>query len=94
MKEIKITALNEKGKNALKQHYDESRKLRIIHKITFKQLGFRQKIESTDPFILFLEIKNKYFRNVLGPEKFKNQIIETMSKNGANPKDYKIEVIE
>jgi len=92
MKSITITAITEKGTKALKQQYDESRKLRIIHKIQFKAMGYKQTLESTKPFTLRIDITNKYFQNVLEEDKFKKQIQEAMEQNGATSKDYKTEV--
>lgn len=92
MKSIEITALNKQGKAALKQHYEESKKLRLVHKIQMKAMGYKQTLMSTDPYKLRVLITNKYFQATLEPKKFKQQIYEALKSNGATKKDFKLEV--
>ncbi len=92
MKSVTITATTKKGTKALKQQYDESRKLKLLHRLQFKAMGYKQTLESTEPFTLRIDITNKGFQNILQPEQFKQQIHEGIQSNGATKKDYKIEV--
>ena len=93
MKEIIITAKSEAGVGALKTHFEESIKLSKVHKVQFRLMGFRQEVVSEDPFTLKISITNSYYRQVLRPESFLVQIHEALASNGANSKDYDVEVI-
>ena len=92
MKSVTITSLTAKGSSALRQHYEESRKIRLVHKIQFKAMGYKQTVVTEEPFTLRIEITNQYFRNVLEPKQFTKQINKAMKDNGANKEDYKLEV--
>lgn len=91
MRSVTITGLTKKGEDALRIHWEESRKLRLIHKVTFRSMGYSQEVIKEKPFTLRLNINNKYFQQLLTPEKFIPEIENTLIKNGANKEDFKIE---
>jgi len=93
LKEIKIITKTESGEKALKQHYEESLKLRTIHKIKWRAMGYKQEVTKTKPYTMTLSVTNKYFQMVLNPIDFKKQIKKALKENGAtNIKDYDIKV--
>ena len=83
MKEVIITTTTKKGEEALKQHYGESLKLRSLHKIQFRAMGYKQEIVSEKPFTMGIKITNKYFQMVLDPKDFKKKIKRALKENGA-----------
>lgn len=92
MKEIRITAKTKKGEEALRKHYEESKKIRLIHKITFRQMGYRQTIVCPDPYTLVIDITNPYFQSMLKEDKFTEEIHTAMKENGATQKDYEVKI--
>jgi len=93
MKEIKIITTTKAGEKALKQHYEESLKLKGVHKIKWRAMGYKQEVISIKPYTMLISITNKYFQTVLNPIDFKKQIKKALKENGAtNNKDYDIKV--
>jgi len=93
MKRCKIIAKTEAGAKAIKQHYKESFKLRLVHKIQFKAMGYKQIIEKLNPYTLVIEITNNYFQMVLDPNDFKKKVKTALKENGAkNNTDYIIKI--
>lgn len=94
MKSVTITALSLKGDFALRKHLEECNKVGIVHRISFKRLGYRQTKVSDNPFTLLIEVTNPYFQSVLRKEAFCDEIDRALLINGAGKEDYKIEVKE
>ena len=93
MKSITIKAITTKGKAALEQHFQESQKLRIVHRLTFKKMGFRQEIISDDPHTLEISITNPYFQSVMQKGQMLKEVHKALKKNGADKnKDYQVQV--
>ena len=64
MREVKIITKTRNGELALKEHYVESLKLKTIHKIQFRAMGYKQEILEEKPFTMVITIKNKYFQKL------------------------------
>lgn len=94
MKEIKITALTEPAVKAIRQNMEESKKLRMAHRMQFKMMGYRQDIVCEDPVVLSITLTNSRFRQLVQAEDIVRKAKEMMLKNGASEEDYTIEVIE
>jgi len=92
MKELKIQSITSKGEAALKQHWEESKKIKLLHKFTFKKLGYKQELLSENPFIILLSITNPYFQVILKEQDMINKVKEGLKEFGAKIKtDYFIE---
>lgn len=92
MKKIIITAVNENGTSALKQHWKESKKMPLRLRIVFKASGYKQELVSKEPYTLSLLINNSKFQNKHYINLFKMEIQQAMEKNGANKEDYVIRI--
>jgi len=90
LQEVIINAVTEKGKDALKQHYEESKKLRNQTKL--KAIGIKQSLVSENPYTIMLQIINKRLQQLLEPETFVGQIEKALEENGATKDDYTIGV--
>lgn len=93
MTKIVIEALNKKGHAAIKQHWDETKKLSLRNRMIFKTAGYKQQLESKDPFTLSLVMNNRHSKNYLFVDLIKGEIKKAFKQNGANEEDYKIEVV-
>lgn len=94
MKEVIIKALNLRGKKALEQNIEESKKVKWLQKRKFKQMGYEQIVINTEPLTLTIKINNPHFQQVLDKKTFMFQIINTLEKNGAEEGDFELEVLE
>ena len=92
MRTVKITSLTEKGKDAIKGHYEESKKLGMKHKLALKSMGIRQILVSENPYTLVVEITNSRLQRLLNPDTFILEIEKALGENGATSNDYLIEV--
>jgi len=90
---IKITALTDKGKTALQQHIDETRKLKRTERAMQKILGIVHTVVNQDPLTVEIEIRNKRLVSVVKTKHLIQEIDETMENNGASTEDYKVEVV-
>lgn len=94
MKEIKIISITEKGSKAINQHIEETKKLKLVHKLMYKKLGHRQYISNENPLTLSFQITNPYLQTMLKKNQVLSEINKALKKNGAIKNiDYKIEVL-
>lgn len=95
MREIKITALTEKGKEAIKGHLEESAKLKWHERMMFKNLGYVQEVISKEPFIFVLELRKKIYQQLVRGSDMATQLANTLHENGATKDiDYTMEVVD
>ncbi len=93
MNKIKITAKTERGKEALEQHINDSRKMGFRKKAMMKVIGISQKITVTNPLTLEVCFTNKRISQVIHPEHFTAEIYKFMESFGVEKdKDYCVEV--
>lgn len=85
MIKVILRAKSRQGREALEQHYNESRALK---------LGITQKLISKEPYTLQVTL-SKHLSAILKEEHIRLGITEAMKKNGAKEViDYNIEVLK
>jgi len=89
MKEILIKALNEKGKECLREHHHQ--KLPMKQKMLFKAMGYSQLLLEEDPYILCLRVCNKRMEEPKHLESLQAEIIKGFPDIELNV-DYSVEV--
>lgn len=89
---MKITIIpkNKKGKKALEIHKDEIKKMSFKDRLIMKASGIKHDL-TKDGFVV-IELTNKYSCNPAYVELVKTEIINSLLQNGAEQKDYTIEV--
>lgn len=90
---IRITAKTEKGKEALSQHLEETKKLKPHQKAMQKMIGVVHTVTSQDPLIVQIDIRNKKLSAVVNPKHLIQEIVDTMHNNGATEEDYEVMVV-
>lgn len=90
---IRITAKTQRGTEALMKHYEEVLKLNRPQKIMQKAIGIIHTIENTDPLTIEIEIRNKRLSSIIKPEHIIREVKDTLFDNGAEEKDYLVEVL-
>jgi len=86
-----IKAKNEKGREALAQHWKESKKLSIKQKLIFKTAGYKHTFIDKDT--IELEINNRHTSNPIFIDLIKQQIRDAFLLNGASTEDFEIEEV-
>ena len=93
MKEIKVTAINNKGNKALKQHCDEFKKMKFKDRLVFKVAGYKHTILSEDPYSIVLSATNRHVSNPVFVDLIRGEIQKALEENGAKADvDFKVEV--
>lgn len=93
MKEIKIKALTEPGKKAIKQHIKEFKKMKFKDKLIFKTAGYRHEVVSEDPPEVMLVANNRHTANPMFVDLIIGEIKKALKENGAEfETDYSIKV--
>jgi hypothetical protein len=88
---ITITAKTNKGKKALEQHWNESKKMDFKARAMFKILGYSQKIISPLPVTIELKTNNNQVANPKFLLLMLDVIEDSLKQNGAEgEKDYTI----
>lgn len=92
MKNFLIKAITEKGAAAIKQHWKESKKVKIRDRLILKAAGYKHELTSEDPFTILLTVNNRHINSPNYIELVKEQINTALKKNGASKEDYLLEV--
>lgn len=91
MKKYIIRELTKKGHMAIKAHVDEFKKMPLRQKMIFRTAGYKQEVISRKPYLLVLNVLNKYSSNAIFLDLIKKQITDTLRENGAKEnKDYEV----
>lgn len=77
---IVITAKTSSGDKALKQHWEEAKKMSFREKLTMKALGIKHELTNEDPFTITLSCKAT---NIYIIEGAKEEIRKALKANGA-----------
>lgn len=94
IKAIKIIGVTETGVKAIQNNIIDFQKVRG-DKLMFKMLGFEKFVESEEPYIFTIRIKNPHFQKLLRPEHLLFEIENALKDYGAKKNiDYKVEVEE
>ena len=92
-KKIKIQAITNKGKKALEQHIEETKKLGFKQKLIFKAAGYSQAVICHNPVIIQLTINNKHAEKDKFMDLIIDEITTALEENGAiKEKDYKVTI--
>ena len=92
MKKITIKAINQKGEKAIKQHWKESKKIKLHQKLVFKAAGYKHELISKNPYTILLTIGNKHAKNPTFLDLILGEITKSINENGATKEDYSLEV--
>ena len=93
MKEIIINALSKKGNKALKQHHEETKKIKFKDRLMFKTAGYKQEIINTDPYSIKLILNNRFVNRAHFLGLSMDEIKNVLEQNGAKHiLDYSMEV--
>lgn len=94
MKTIILKALNDRGTEALKQHWAESRKMNIAQRKLMALVGYEQRLESESPYTIILDVKNRNAEKSSYITLLLEEISDAFEQNGAQRDvDYMAEVL-
>ena len=81
------------GELALKQHWNETKKMNFLQKKMFSTMGYKHKKLSENPCILSLTVDNRHIQKTTFVQLLLDEIIDALALNGAEKdKDFLIEV--
>jgi hypothetical protein len=89
MKKYIITAVSITGEKALIQHVKETHKLHYAQKKILEYQGWKQEVNTGNPYRIILTLDNKDVEEVIEDSFVTKRIVLSLQKNGAEEdKDY------